>query len=169
VTFFGRDDPLLPGLDRWVRHWKAVYRRRKRARGAVCIRCGEVATQTCEACRAAVCARCWVLSIETGMVSGLCLDCVAGSGEKRKAAGSALQGPALFRSGLRMVAWMIALTVALGYWQRGADGVRRIVVGLLDPAIVFALVPLAFLLGAIRVRFLRLVRAFLSERSAKAD
>jgi hypothetical protein len=109
-----------------------------------------------------------VVSIETGMVSALCVDCSAGSRRGQPASAAKIDAADLFRSGFRMTAWTVAVVAAIAYWQRGIFGLQRTAMALFDPAILFALVPLAFLLGAVRARFLALVRRLVSERSAAA-
>ena len=63
---------------------------------------------------------------------------------------------------MRLLATTIVALAAVSYWQRGWSGPRGILLVLLQPAVMFALVPLAFLLGAIRVGIFRLVRALVS-------
>ncbi len=159
MRLFGGDESALPGLDRVVRWSKALYRRWRRAREQSCVRCGSRAAQTCEACGALVCDRCWILSIETGAASALCLDCVASSTSSRAKATGRVEGAEIFRSGLRLLGAMIVAIAALSYWQRGWSGPRGVLLALLQPAVTFGLVPLAFLLGAIRLWVLRLVAA----------
>ena len=102
------------------------------------------------------------------MISALCVDCSAGSRRKQPATAGKNDAAELFRYGLRMTGWAIAAVAALAYWQRGIAGLQRTAIALVDPAILFALVPLAFLLGAVRSRFLALVRRLVSERSTGA-
>jgi len=63
---------------------------------------------------------------------------------------------------MRALAAIVAAIAAVSYWQRGWSGPRGVLLMLLDPAILFALVPLALLLGAIRLGILRLVRELVS-------
>ena len=111
-----------------------------------------------------VCDRCWVLSIETGMASGLCVDCAAGATRRRPPLPSRTGGAELFRAGMRMLAWTILAVVAIAYWQHGWAGPRRVLIALLEPAILFALAPLALVLGAMRAGVVRLARALVSDR-----
>ena len=65
---------------------------------------------------------------------------------------------------MRMLAWTIAGIVALSYWQHGWAGPRRVLIALVEPAILFSLAPLALVLGAIRAGIVRLARALVSDR-----
>jgi hypothetical protein len=109
-----------------------------------------------------------VVSIETGMVSALCVDCNAGTRRGQRTSAVKIDAAELFRTGLRMIARSIAAVAAIAYFERGIVGLQRTAIALFDPAILFAIVPLAFLLGAVRARFLALVRRLVSERSAGA-
>ena len=105
-----------------------------------------------------------MVSIETGMVSALCVECSAGSRTRRPPSGAGkIDAAELFRSGARLTAWLMVAVAGFAYWQRGAAGLARTAVALIDPAILFALVPLAFLLGALRVGFLAMVRRIVTE------
>jgi len=98
------------------------------------------------------------------MASGLCLDCAAGAGDRLTRSQPRSTGAELFRSGMRTLALLIAAILGITYWQHGWAGPRVVLFALLEPAILFALAPLALVLGAIRAGVLRLARALVSEQ-----
>jgi hypothetical protein len=149
---------VLEGARRAVRDYV-------RARREGCLRCGRKASLTCPACGARVCDRCWLPSIETGSVAFLCLDCIAPAAAKRSTSLARVRPAELFRAGTRTFAWVAAVALVVAYLEYGWSGPWRLVAALLDPTITLALVPLAFLLGAVRVGVVRAVRLALSARS----
>jgi hypothetical protein len=168
VARVGRLEELFPGVARLYRSFLMRLERRRRARQHACLRCGARATSTCVACGARICASCGVLSIETGEVSTLCLDCTSAPRAAVGRVRSLAAAPHLFRDGARTLGWMLLAAAAVAYWRRGWAGPRQIAVMLLEPAVTFALVPLAFLIGAVRAGLGRALRAFLSAPSDRA-
>ncbi len=60
--------------------------------------------------------------------------------------------------------WSVAAIAAFAYCQHGWSGPWRLVATLLQPAVILGLVPLAFLLGAIRIALSKALRAAFRER-----
>jgi len=67
----------------------------------------------------------------------------------------------MYRAGMKILAFTIALATAVGYWRSGWSGAWAVVGGLFDPAVVLGLIPLAFVLGAANLVLLRLVQSLL--------
>jgi hypothetical protein len=63
------------------------------------------------------------------------------------------------RSGMKILAVLIAGVAVFGYWRSGWSGAWAVLGKVFDPAIVLGLIPLAFVLGAIHSVVLRLVRS----------
>jgi hypothetical protein len=63
------------------------------------------------------------------------------------------------RSGIRILALLVAGVTAFGYWKSGWSGAWAVLGKVLEPAIVLGLIPLAFVLGAIHLVLLRVVRS----------
>ena len=154
---------LFPGLRGLVRRVSVALRRYRRRREAGCLRCGETATATCRACSARVCDRCWLPSIETGTAAVLCLDCIA-PGQSRVSAARTSPTDA-FRCGARALAASFVAASLVLYWRNGWPGVWRLAAALLQPPVLLALVPLAFLIGSVGMRLARAMRAIVSRRS----
>ncbi len=149
----------------WTRSVSDVFRsyairwERYRRRGAsACLRCGRPAGVNCHACSALVCGRCWVLSIETGAALPLCLDCVSPSRPSAPALRSFNPGE-VFRSGARALVVVVSAAVGFGYWRHGWAGAWSVIATLLHPTVTLGLVPMAFLLGAVRSVVLATARA----------
>ena len=70
--------------------------------------------------------------------------------------------PEAFRIGARTLGWSCTGGIAYAYWRYGWPGPWRVAALLLQPPITLALVPFAFLLGAIRLALARAIRAMLS-------
>ena len=73
--------------------------------------------------------------------------------------------------GGRILVGALAVSAGVFYWQHGWAGGWILIGTLLQPAVLLGMVPLAFLLGAVRVGLLRVLRAVLSQppRSPSAD
>jgi hypothetical protein len=65
----------------------------------------------------------------------------------------------VFGAGVKILLVVILTLAIASYYGWGWSGVRTLLGTLLDPVIVLGLVPLAFLLGAIRAALLWVVRA----------
>jgi hypothetical protein len=135
--------PLAESLIRSVRLVRLRRRRRLRLR---CLRCSAPAAAVCTACGARTCSACSVVSIETGTPLALCRSC---------SGGPSLPGPVrlgtgpreLLRSGTKLLLAGVAVTVVLAAFRDGVRGALRALATLLDPGVLFALGPLALVLG----------------------
>jgi hypothetical protein len=161
VAFPRRDGSLTEPLAGLVERSKAALRRYRRRRASACLRCGKTASVTCSACGARVCDRCWLLSIETGSAASLCLDCIA-PGMSSRVSGNRSLPSEIFRVGGRTLIGGLAAAAGVLYWQYGWAGLWVLVGTLLQPPVLLGLVPLAFLLGALRVGLLRALGAVFS-------
>jgi hypothetical protein len=101
-----------------------------------------------------VCADCAVLSIETGIPVAICLGCNAGSFPSSGIAG--LRTRLVFRRGATLLLLSVACIGAVVLERDGWSGLGKVVLTLLHPYVLLALVPLAFLLGAITSVLVRL-------------
>lgn len=150
-----RDEILAKWVLRLLTRCRRTYRAYRRKRSQGCIRCGIRAAGSCQACGALVCNRCWLPSIETGEIAALCLDCTAAPAQTiRHGSGSV----ATLRTGAITLGWALAALGLWTYWRHGTAGPWRLVVVLLDPAILLGLLPLAFLLGVLRTLLVRSLR-----------
>jgi hypothetical protein len=156
------DEIMAEWAVRLLARCRAAYRAYRRERSQRCIRCGERAAGSCQACGALVCNRCWLPSIETGELATLCLDCTAAPA---RAMGQRSDAVATLRSGTVTLGWTIAALGAWTYWGHGADGPRRLIAVLLEPTILLGLFPLAFLLGVLRNLLIRSLRGALKSPS----
>jgi hypothetical protein len=104
-------------------------------------------------------------SIETGAVASLCLDCIAPRPVSRSPSQAQPSPAEVFRAGARTFAWGAGAALAFSYFKYGWAGPWRLLALLLDPTITLALVPLALLLGTVRVGLVRVVRGILGARS----
>ncbi len=142
------------------RCYSAFGRYRRRRREEACLRCGRLAQAVCRACGARVCDRCWRLSLETGAPAFLCIECFASDPPGRP--GRPFGGAETFNAGVKILLIALVGLVGAGYWEGGWSGLWSVVGALLHPAMVLGLVPLAFLLGAIRSALLHVVRALVT-------
>jgi hypothetical protein len=162
---FRRCDVLATGvtlsgtIQRALSRCRQALDRRARLRERACLRCGRPATTVCRACGARVCNRCWDLSVDSGSPARLCIDCLPSDRPRRLA--SRLHGGQIFRSGARILGLAIASVTGLAYWRSGWPGAWAVVGSLFNPAIVLGLVPLAFVLGALHLVLLRVLRSLL--------
>lgn len=167
VSLLDRDDLMADWLRRWLRRAVVALRARARSRRRACIRCGAPATVACRACGALACDRCWLPSIEAGDAAALCLDCIA-PGSARRDPRSRSDPARLFRDGARMLGAIFVALLGLACWRRGWSGAGRIVAVLFEPAVLLGLVPMAFLLGALRSALIAALRALVTDRSRRA-
>jgi hypothetical protein len=165
-----RDGSLTEPLAELLERSRAALRRYRHRRASACLRCGRTATTSCSACAARVCDRCWVLSIETGSAASLCLDCIA-PGSSNCVSDARPRPSEVFQLGGRTLLGGLAAAAGVLFWQRGWAGPGVLMTTLLQPAVLLGLVPLAYLLGTLRVGLLRALRAIVSEllRSPSAD
>ncbi|MGH7897766.1 MAG: hypothetical protein ACREQQ_07430 [Candidatus Binatia bacterium] len=158
------DEPLYEWARRLTRWSRLLYARYRRRRRYACIRCGNAARMSCRACGARVCNRCWVLSIETGAPAALCLDCVSSTVAARSPSRGRPHPSELLRAGARTLAWLLGAVAAVGFWQHGTAGIWRVLAFLLQPAALLGAVPLALVLGAIRIALGKSLTAILASR-----
>lgn len=143
----GRDELVADWVRGLIARVRSAYRARRRERARRCIRCGAPATMECTACGALACDRCWLPSIETGEIAVLCLDC---TGSRTPSPAARFDAVASARSGAVILLWILGGIAAWVGWRQGPRAGWRFVATLLDPGILLGLVPLAFLLGALR-------------------
>jgi hypothetical protein len=164
VTFPRRLEPINRPFESLLERGLRALRRHGLRRANACVRCGRPYSTNCQACGAKVCDRCWILSIETGAPAILCLDCTQPS--RARPPEGRLEAAETFRSGARTLALVIVAIGALSYWQHGWAGPWRVAALLLQPSITLGLVPLAFLIGAVRIAAVRALGALLKDRSS---
>lgn len=114
-----------------------------------------------------MCDGCWLPSIETGEAAALCLDCIA-PGSAQRGSRSRSDPTRLFRNGARILGAILVALFGLASWRHGWSGAWRVVAALLDPTILLGLVPMAFLLGALRSVLVRSLRAPVKDPSRRA-
>jgi hypothetical protein len=98
-------------------------------------------------------------------VASLCLDCIAPQAARRSSSQARVSPAEIFRAGAGVLTWGVGAALIFAYFEYGWSSPWRFVAVLLDPTMILAVVPLAFLLGAVRVGLVRALRRILSARS----
>ena len=147
-------------LPRWLRMARLAWRRSQRRRRRSCVRCGAVAAGLCPACGARVCADCSVLSIETGMAVAICRSCTGDGTVSPRLTRRRVPAWRLFRSGAVLLLFALVVLCGLALQSDGWPGVWQVLLTVVHPSVLFALVPLAVVLGAV----VGLVRRLLADR-----
>ncbi|HEX9641151.1 MAG TPA: hypothetical protein VGB13_07545 [Candidatus Krumholzibacteria bacterium] len=98
-------------------------------------------------------------------MASLCLDCIVPQAARRSSSRARVSPAELFRAGAGALAWGAGAALTFAYFKYGWSGPWRLVAVLLDPTVTLALVPLAFLLGTVRIGLVRALRRILSARS----
>lgn len=162
----GRDEIVADWVRGLIARVRSAYRARRLDRARRCIRCGGLATMECTACGALACDRCWLPSIETGEIAVLCLDC---TGSRTPAPRARFDAVASARSGAVILGWIVGGIAAWVGWREGPSAAWRFVAVLFEPAILLGLVPLAFLLGALRSVVVRSLDGLFRSPSKRAS
>jgi hypothetical protein len=149
---------VMSGVSPLLRRVRLEWLRRRRRRDRSCLRCGAPAIAVCAACGTRACGRCALPSIETGTHLLLCLGCSrSGSPPRpfRRLRGSPAE---TFRRGAFALLAVAVAFAGLALQRDGWPGLGRFLLALIHPSLLFALVPLAFVVGAILGAMRRLLR-----------